>query len=225
MRLLELYRPLSNKKNYYELSHALEERKEHFYTEEPSIDFSPALESRTKKALKKVIAYIIVAVSIAFVAISSIQFNRSEIIAREKEAQLREARERKALIEKYQISVSPHDIFVFANKIALENGYRPITYKGLKEKNPNWIYPGNRFNIESESIIVKEGDTLWDMANARLMERNIRFYRLIESLKEINSTDTEFSTKLRLAEKLAFSEAHKKALILIKDGISDGRKR
>ncbi len=221
-KLLDLLRPTANEKDFRDLSRALEERKSYYYTEEPSPEFILGEERPAHTSLKKVIACILVALSLAFIILSSIRINRAERDNREKLARIREAQERKELIDKYQIFVSPHDIFVFANTIALENGYRPITYKGLKEKNPNWIYPGNRFTIKSEHITVKEGDTLWDIAHERLMERNIRFYRLVDALKSATPHTKDFTEKLREAEKLAFSDTHKNIISSLKNGRLDG---
>lgn len=223
-KLLELLRPAGDEKDFRDLSRALHERKAHYYTEEPSAEFSLSEERSSIKIIKKVVACIVIAVAATFIIFSSIKIHREELENREKLVKLREAQERKELIDRYQITVSPHDIFVFANKIALENGYRPITYKGLKEKNPNWIYPGNRFTIESEHITVKEGDTLWDIAHERLMDRNIKFYRVFELLKNAKQNTRDFTEKLRQAEELAFSETHKKIIAAHKDGRTDGGK-
>lgn len=223
-KLLDLLRPAADENDFRDLSRALEERKSHYYTEEPSPEFTLEGARPAKTLFKKVIACLIIALSLGFIVLSSVSINRREMENREKLARMREAQERKELIDRYQIFVSPHDIFVFANKIALENGYRPITYKGLKEKNPNWIYPGNRFTVESENITVKEGDTLWDIAHERLMERNIQFYRLVDALKSAAPHAQDFAEKLRKAEELAFSETHKKVLSSLKDGRPDGGK-
>ncbi len=223
-KLLDLLRPASDEKDFRDLSRALEERKSYYYTEEPEPEFTVDEKPSVKVLYKKIIACLLVALSLGFIILSSIDSHRKDSEERETRARLREAQERKELIDKYQIYVSPHDIFVFANKIALENGYRPITYKGLKEKNPNWIYPGNRFTIGSENITVREGDTLWDIAHERLMERNIAFYRLVDELKNAALHTHDFAEKLRKAEELGFSETHKKILASLKNGRIDGGK-
>ncbi len=223
-KLLDLLRPATDEKDFRDLSRALEERKSHYYTEEPAPEFTIDEKPSLKVLYKKIIACLLIAFSLGFIIISSIGLHRKDIEEREMRARIREAQEQKELIDKYQIVVSPHDIFVFANKIALENGYRPITYKGLKEKNPNWIYPGNRFTIESENITVREGDTLWDIAHERLMKRNIAFYRLVDELKNAAADTQEYAEKLRKAEELGFSETHKKILASLKNSRIDGGK-
>ncbi|MBN2039971.1 MAG: hypothetical protein JW864_08025 [Spirochaetes bacterium] len=116
--------------------------------------------------------------------------------------------EKKELIARYNIHVSDRDIYVYANKVALKNGYREITFKALKEKNPNWIFPENVFYLmDGEKIVVKWGDTLWDISHRKLMEINIEFYKLIDKIKAANS-DSEKAVMLEKAKDIAFSRKH-----------------
>lgn len=223
-KLLDLLRPAADEKDFRDLSRALEERKSYYYTEEPAPEFILSEERPKKTLFKKIIACILIALSLCFIVVFLISISRKEREYRENLARMREAQERKELIDRYKIYVAPYDIFAFANKIALENGYRPITYKGLKEKNPNWIYPGNRFTIESENVTVKEGDTLWDIAHERLLERNIQFYRLVDVLKSTASHTQDFTEKLQKAEELAFNDTHKKIISSLKNSRTDGGK-
>ncbi len=120
----------------------------------------------------------------------------------------KEKNERIELVEKYQIRVSDHDIYIYANKVARKNGYREIDYKDLKEKNPNWIFPGNIFYlIDGEKILVKKGDTLWDISDKKLMAIQVEFYKLIDKIEEVKSK-AEKTDMLNKAQGFAFSKKH-----------------
>ncbi|MCX7679688.1 MAG: LysM peptidoglycan-binding domain-containing protein [Spirochaetes bacterium] len=224
-KLLELLQQPSSKKNLTELSGALQERREYFYTEEPSIDFRLDVKKPSGIFIKKVIASVLVAISSAYIIYSSVRLYHKDLEFRADAIKKQEEQARKRIIEKYRIEISAREIFTFANKIALENGYRPITYKGLKEKNPNWIYPGNTFTIEKEIIVVKEGDTLWDIAHQKLLERNINFYRIYEELQKLPKESTAFFEKYSRAKNAAYSDAHKNALRELYHGPTASGKR
>ena len=120
----------------------------------------------------------------------------------------KEKNEKNELISKYNIHVSDRDIYNYANQVARKNGYREITFKALKEKNPNWIFPGNVFYLmDGEKVVVKWGDTLWDISHKKLMEINIEFYKLIEKIKTAGS-ESEKSALLKKAKSIAFSKKH-----------------
>lgn len=98
--------------------------------------------------------------------------------------------EEKALLIKRNVIIRNIDIFNYANDVALKNGYEKITYRGLTEKNPHWIYPGNLFiMLDGERVIVRSGDTLWDLAHAKLEKMNADFYRVIEELEDADPAD------------------------------------
>jgi len=109
----------------------------------------------------------------------------------------------------YNVHVSDYDVFLYANQVALKNGYAPIELKNLKKKNPNWIFPGNVFILmDGERITVVEGNTLWGISEKKLMQRHIDFYSLIEEVKDMSANDPAADDKLKKAGSLAFSKSH-----------------
>ena len=104
-------------------------------------------------------------------------------------------REEKELLVKRKVKIRDIDIFHYANDVAVKNGYEKITYSGIREKNPHWIYPSNVFiMLDGEKVIVRSGDTLWDLAHAKLEKMNADFYVIIEELEQ---TDPEDKGKIR----------------------------
>ncbi len=224
-RLLELYRPRSEEKGFRDIEKAIVRRKEDYYTEEPRTEEESAPGAGKTPPLKTAAGFLVVflAILITFFLVTGHIRKWDEEQARQ--AALREARERTELIDRYGISVSPHEIYVYANEVAVRNGYRQITFKGLKEKNPNWIYPGNRFVLDgNDSVTVREGDTLWDIAHGRLLDRSVRFYRLCDEIKAKKESGADFSGDLTKAEGLAFNESHRKIIAELRGKGPDGSK-
>ncbi|MCU0843908.1 MAG: hypothetical protein MUC76_03165 [Spirochaetes bacterium] len=128
---------------------------------------------------------------------------------------------REELIKKYEISVSDHDIFVYVNQVALKNGYAPIPYASMKNRNPNWIYPGNVFvMLDGERMVVKEGDTLWKMSYTRLQDRGIAFHRTLEEIEKSAGRGLDIAPLVEKARSLAVNggHAHKLEALLSKLG-------
>jgi hypothetical protein len=65
------------------------------------------------------------------------------------------------------------DIIEMANRIAVDNGYRPMGGPEEAGPDPDWIYPGNVFTLpDGTTHTVVEGDTIWDIA-ADFIEREL----------------------------------------------------
>ena len=226
--LLELYKVKRNKtdKDYASLHNEINRRKKIYNTEEIYIDRKELrkglLKLRLAKLQKvfKVLLLILIAAVISLVSIKGIKLYReyresrkAEIEQQEKlEAEKikfeKEKKEKAELVEKYHIHVSDHDIYLYANKVARKNGYREIEYKDLKDKNPNWIFPGNVFYlIDGEKVKVKKGDTLWDISDKKLMAIQVEFYKLIEMIEKAASKADKF-TMLNKSREFAFSKKH-----------------
>jgi hypothetical protein len=225
MKLLELYRPRSEKAGLRELEKAMAQRKEEFYIDEPSLEEESAPGAGRTPSWKRAAAWAAVLLALAVSALLYTDHARTWSEERARAAALREELARKELIARYKIVIAPYDIFMYANEVALKNGYKRITFSGFKDKNPNWIYPGNRFNLDdNETVTVKEGDTLWDIAGTRLLEKNVRFYRAIDSIREMKSGGEGYVEGLALAEKLAFSAEHREILAGLRGKGTDGTK-
>jgi len=118
----------------------------------------------------------------------------------------------KELLKKHNVRISDYDIFHYANDVAIKNGYSGLTLSGLKMKNPHWIYPSNIFiMLDGEKVVVQKGDTLWDLAHAKLEKMNADFYNIMDRL---DSTDPDDTDKIRdilnEAEKFLYTVQQKK---------------
>ncbi|MDY6933579.1 MAG: hypothetical protein SVZ03_05060 [Spirochaetota bacterium] len=125
----------------------------------------------------------------------------------------RESRKIEKLIKRYNIHISDKDIYLYADEVAVRNGYERLDFKTLKKKNPDWIFPSNIFILlDKERIVVKKGDTLWGISHKKLMQISIEFYMIIDIIKEKIDKGTDITDDLTKAKKLAFSEKHFKLI-------------
>ncbi len=115
------------------------------------------------------------------------------------------------LEKKYKIRVKPSEILRYANGVAVKNGYNRISLSKLREKNPDWIFPGNVFlMLDGTRVKVKRGDTLWKLSEDKIIESIIVFNRIMEKLSQ---SDRDISDKLlREAKKVAFMKEHVKMI-------------
>ncbi len=235
--LLDLYKKSNNKtnKDFTLLNDEISRRKELYKKEVISTEEKQfkkeVLKIRLKK-ISKIFLIILIAVTLALISVLGYNYykeyresrraeeERQEKAEAERIKTEKENNERTELIEKYKIHVSDHDIYIYANKVARKNGYREIEYKDLKEKNPNWIFPGNIFYLmDNEKILVKWGDTLWDISDKKLMETQLQLYKLIEKTEEAKTTDEKLDL-LKKAQDLAFSDKHFSKIEEIKKGLA-----
>jgi hypothetical protein len=223
--LLRLYIPNRDDAGMSELKAAIEERKKQYYADETEFP-RPESAATPKLTLKKAAGIFTVIVSLA-VSLAIIKTNvDTRRVERERERAAVEKRVRRELINKYEITVTATDIFRYANEVALANGYHPIAMEGIKDKNPNWIYPGNVFTLNGgEKVVVKQGDTLWEIAHERLIDRNIAFYRVIERIKEKIKSGTDIASDISEAEKAAFNERHRSLLDALREEASGAGRR
>lgn len=118
------------------------------------------------------------------------------------------------LLLKHKVKITESDIYNYSNEVAVKNGYSKLSYAGLKNKNPHWIFPTNVFIMhDGEKIIVQKGDTLWDLARAKLEKMNADFYKIID---EIEKTDPKDKNKIKalLTEAEKYSYVKQQAQIL-----------
>ena len=132
-----------------------------------------------------------------------IEFERS---AKER---LENKRLTKEVIVKYNIHVTDLEILLYANRVALKNGYDKINIIDLKKRNPHWIYPGNIFILlDEKKIKVKKGDTLWDISHDKLRIIHIEFYKTIDTIKNRINDGKDIRIEIKKAKSIAFTKKH-----------------
>ncbi|HON78725.1 MAG TPA: hypothetical protein PK544_09565 [Spirochaetota bacterium] len=206
-KLLDLYTPKKDDNDISSLKVAIEERKKEYFAGELHIEESVMNQPPSLPPYKRIagIAVVLLSLLAAGIIIQGNMQSQQREAAQQQIA--REKKVKKQLIQKYNIYVSANDVYQYANEVALQNGYTKINFTGLKEKNPNWIYPGNIFLLDNgKKIIVKDGDTLWDLAHERLIEKNIQFYKIIELMRENSRSMEEIMSLAERARSLAFNE-------------------
>ncbi|HPP50612.1 MAG TPA: LysM peptidoglycan-binding domain-containing protein, partial [Spirochaetota bacterium] len=163
---------------------AINKRKKEI-TQTPKLDVSLITKEKLKKRLTVLKKAGIIVAGIAVAILIMVGSYHAFILYQEKQERERQARYIEYLSKKYAIHISDRDIFFYANDVAVKNGYSRIDIKSLKEKNPHWIYPGNRFILlDGEVVIVKPGDTLWGISERKLLSLNITFYTLLDELEK-----------------------------------------
>ena len=122
---------------------------------------------------------------------------------------LLEEKQRTDLIKQYNIKVTDNEIFNYANKVAKRNGYRGIASSRIREKNPHWIYPGNKFTmLDGETVTVSEGDTLWGLSYKKVMKKHLAFYEMVSRIREGGKNEQDNLKDIERLKKLAFTEEH-----------------
>jgi hypothetical protein len=216
-RLQELLKLFRVRKDAYReitaLREAIEKKKERYQA-----DFSSPEDAEIKKTvwrirLRKAAKYILFPLLAAVLVIGTYGGFRAYRHYRETQKAEAERRFTENLIKKYKIRVADTDIFVYVNQVAVKNGYAPIAYRAIRERNPNWIYPGNIFYmLDGEKIIVKPGDTLWGISHRKLMKRHLDFYEALQKIEEGLDKGADMRKEIARAEGLAFSDEHRSRL-------------
>ena len=115
--------------------------------------------------------------------------------------------EERTILDRYSIKISDHDIYVYANRVALKNGYKELSFNKFREMNPHWIYPSNVFiMMDDEKIVVRKGDTLWGLSEKKLTRMSIKFYTILEKIKDSTSPDPKDIASLK---NYSFSDNHR----------------
>ncbi|MFO7782904.1 MAG: hypothetical protein R6W94_14905 [Spirochaetia bacterium] len=85
------------------------------------------------------------------------------------------------------------DIIEMANRIAGENGYRPMGAPEEAGPDPDWIFPGNVFTLpDGTTRTVVEGDTIWGIA-ADFIEKElaVRYERYLDIMTSYEDGDAD----------------------------------
>ena len=119
------------------------------------------------------------------------------------------------------ISIKDHDIFEYANRVAVKNGYHRIAATKLRERNPDWIYPENVFiMLDGQRVVVSKGDTLWNLSKNKLIESTIKFD---EIMKQVKAADMQNKVRLiKEAGQHAYTSEQREALRRIMKTIPSG---
>jgi hypothetical protein len=122
------------------------------------------------------------------------------------------------------IMIKDHDIFEYANRVAVKNGYHRIATTKLRERNPDWIYPENVFiMLDGQRVVVSRGDTLWNLSKNKLVESTIKFD---EIMKQVKTADMQNKTRLiNEARQYAFTSEQQEMLRKIMETIPSGNRR
>jgi len=198
-------------------------------------DTSPLKKFKTKKTLLLLLFIIfLIASGISYKITTSDSSGNNKIIISEDDINnlkpditktisvIRTTPEEKEQIKNYNIKISAIDIYKYANDVAIKNGYAELANKGLKEKNPHWIYPSNIFiMLDGESVTVRKGDTLWDLSKTKLEKMSILFHDIIEKV-DVAKNDSDFNLKLlKKASVYAYLERHKNRIKQLHNKIKD----
>lgn len=226
------------------LDQSIQERKDLLFSDDIKIDNREIKRKKLQRKLRIAALLILIPIALILLYFASkegynlyVDYRENQRVERERLEQadqerlkaeqesLKKEEEKKEisdLIMTYNIHVSDRDIYEYANKVAGKNGYRSIEFKALKEKNPNWIYPGNIFYmLDGQKIVVKKGDTLWQHSYDKLMAQYIEFYRIIKKLKSGEIPGDKAGASIQQARKLAFSSKHLRDL----DEVASAKKK
>jgi len=195
---------------------AINKRKKEI-TQTEQLDLSLITKEKLKKRLAVLKKAAIALVALALMTLLIFGSYHAFTWYQEKQERRRQARYIEYLTKKYAIHISDRDIFFYANDVAVKNGYSRIDIKSLKEKNPHWIFPGNRFILlDGEIVIVKPGDTLWGISEKKLLHLNISFYTLIDELEKKIDKGIIDETLAQKALRASLHEKHReKVKVLI----------
>ena len=95
------------------------------------------------------------------------------------------------------ITITDYDIWVYVNKVALINGYKPLTYKKPKKwEDPDWIYPGMKLKLVDDTVItVRPRDNMWNISKRKLIEDYIKKNFAVVIVKSKSGTNTYYVKK------------------------------
>jgi hypothetical protein len=95
------------------------------------------------------------------------------------------------------ITITDYDIWVYVNKVAVINGYKPLTYKKPKKwEDPDWIYPGMKLKLVDDTVItVRPGDNMWNISKRKLIEDYIKKNFAVVIVKSKSGTNTYYVKK------------------------------
>lgn len=74
------------------------------------------------------------------------------------------------------ITITDYDIWVYVNKVAVLNGYRPLTYRNpQKWEDPDWVYPNMTLKMVDGSVVtVRTNDNMWNISKRKIIEDYIK---------------------------------------------------
>lgn len=81
------------------------------------------------------------------------------------------------------VEITMLDIIFLVNRIAVDNGFKPMDSIDPDRPDPDWIYPDNVFVLpDATRYTVVEGDTLWGITVRYMVARLVKDMRSFEAL-------------------------------------------
>lgn len=74
------------------------------------------------------------------------------------------------------ITITDYDIWIYVNKVAVLNGYKPLTYKNPRKwEDPDWVYPNMSLKmVDGSIVIVRTNDNMWNISKRKIIEDYIK---------------------------------------------------
>ncbi|MCX8096219.1 MAG: hypothetical protein N3D81_01830 [Spirochaetes bacterium] len=74
------------------------------------------------------------------------------------------------------ITITDYDIWIYVNKVAVLNGYKPLTYRNpQKWEDPDWVYPNMSLKmVDGSIVIVRTNDNMWNISKRKIIEDYIK---------------------------------------------------
>ncbi len=213
--LLSYYRPTEERDNdIVDLGEKIHEVERQYKQEDVPSSADTIQRNNVKKRRIKIGGIALIAIASLFILFLLIRggvnyYRESQL----REKLLLERKKEEILIKEYNIEVTDNEIFKYANEVAKRNGYKGISSPQGKEKNPHWIYPGNRFSLlDGETVTVVAGDTLWEISKRKIMKMHLEFYSTVNRIKERKKSKKNVEEDIERLKKLAFTDKHHRVI-------------
>jgi hypothetical protein len=124
------------------------------------------------------------------------------------------------------IEITIMDIIRLVNEIATGNGFDPMGEAEVRERDPDWIYPGSVFELPNETrYTVTRGDTLWDITVrymvARLRQDYAAYVRLTDEYADDETNETRRTQIVDELERIAAASHTENFAALVNETINE----
>ncbi len=89
------------------------------------------------------------------------------------------------------ITITDYDIWVYVNKVAILNGYKPLYIRKVsRSQDPNWVYPGKRLKMPDDTmVIVRKNDNMWNISKRKIIENYIKKHYKVILKSRVGTTE------------------------------------